>query len=192
MGLLVYNAKKHNLKSCYELIFIGVKSKEARNLNTDVVRIPVGDLEETKKILPNIPNKQHPGRKGYDDYSNKNLEKAANLSSEVYKMDERGRNPFNIITEEICNIIDCKKPRGKESIKEHSTQKPVAIIEWLLKLSTKEGDLVLDCFGGTGTTAIACVNLKRDFIISDKEEKYVEIIKNRLKENGFLCNTTFE
>lgn len=65
----------------------------------------------------------------------------------------------------------------------HPTQKPVALFEYLIKTYTNEGDLVLDNCAGSGTTGIACLNTKRNFIMIEKEEKYCEIIKKRLSNN---------
>lgn len=65
----------------------------------------------------------------------------------------------------------------------HPTQKPVALFEYLIKTYTNEGDLVLDNCAGSGTTGVACQNLNRQFILIEKEEKFIEIIKNRLKLN---------
>ena len=62
----------------------------------------------------------------------------------------------------------------------HNSQKPVALIEYLIKTYTNEGDLVLDNVAGSGTTGVACQNLNRDFILIEKEPEYVEIIKKRL------------
>lgn len=62
----------------------------------------------------------------------------------------------------------------------HPTQKPVALFEYLIKTYTNEGDIVLDNCAGSGTTGVACQNLKRDFILIEKEPEYVEIIKKRL------------
>lgn len=62
----------------------------------------------------------------------------------------------------------------------HPTQKPVALFEYLVKTYTDEGDLVLDNCAGSGTTGVACQNLNRNFILMEKEPKYVEIIKTRL------------
>ena len=62
----------------------------------------------------------------------------------------------------------------------HPTQKPVALFEYLIKTYTNEGDLILDNCAGSGTTGVACKNLNRDFILIEKEPKYVEIIKERL------------
>lgn len=66
--------------------------------------------------------------------------------------------------------------------KVHPTQKPIELIERLICDSTKEGDLVLDCFMGSGTTAIAAKKLNRNFIGFEIQEKYVEIAQQRLKQ----------
>ena len=64
----------------------------------------------------------------------------------------------------------------------HPTQKPVALFEYLIRTYTNEGDLVLDNCIGSGTTAIACINLKRNYIGIELEPKYVEIANNRINE----------
>jgi site-specific DNA-methyltransferase (adenine-specific) len=64
--------------------------------------------------------------------------------------------------------------------KGHPTQKPVALFEYLIKTYTNEGDLVLDNCAGSGTTAIACLNTNRQFIVMEKEEKYYDIILKRV------------
>jgi len=64
----------------------------------------------------------------------------------------------------------------------HPTQKPVALFEYLIKKSTNPNDLVLDCFSGSGTTAIACVNAKRNFICIEKDKGYYEASCRRLEE----------
>lgn len=64
----------------------------------------------------------------------------------------------------------------------HPTQKPVALFEYLIKTYSNQGDTVLDICAGSGTTGVACENLKRDYILIEKEEKYVEVIKERLKQ----------
>jgi len=65
----------------------------------------------------------------------------------------------------------------------HPTQKPVALIEYLLKTYTNENETVLDFTIGSGTTAVACINTKRNFIGIEKEKKYVDIANNRIKES---------
>lgn len=64
----------------------------------------------------------------------------------------------------------------------HPTQKPVALFEYLIKTYTNEGETVLDNCAGSGTTAIACLNTNRNYILMEKEEKYFEMIENRIKK----------
>lgn len=64
----------------------------------------------------------------------------------------------------------------------HPTQKPLKLIQDIIKHSSNENDIVLDCFGGSGTTAIACMNTNRNYILIEKEPKYVEIANKRIKE----------
>lgn len=73
----------------------------------------------------------------------------------------------------------------------HPTQKPVEVIEKLITDSTKEGDLVLDCFMGSGTTAVAAKKLNRNFIGFEIQEKYITISENRLKQVEILPTFNF-
>ena len=68
----------------------------------------------------------------------------------------------------------------------HPTQKPVALFEYLIKTYTNEGDTVLDNCAGSGTTGVACQNLKRNFILIEQEPEYVEICKNRLRQKPLV------
>jgi len=64
----------------------------------------------------------------------------------------------------------------------HPTQKPVALMEYLIKTYTNEGDLVLDNCMGSGTTGVACKNLNRDFIGIELDEKYFDIATKRIND----------
>lgn len=70
----------------------------------------------------------------------------------------------------------------------HPTQKPVALIEYLIKTYTNEGMLILDNCSGSGTLGIGCINTGRKYIMIEKEKKYfdmsVERIKNHLEKIG--------
>ena len=72
------------------------------------------------------------------------------------------------------------KDQQKENY--HPTQKPVALLEWLLKTYSNEGDLVLDNCMGSGSTGVACVNLNRNFIGMELTEQYFEIAKERIEK----------
>ena len=77
-------------------------------------------------------------------------------------------------------IFKCSKNPATE--KSHPTQKPIALMEYLIKTYTNEGETVLDFCFGSGTTGVACVNLNRDFIGIELNEKYFEIAKKRIEE----------
>ena len=62
----------------------------------------------------------------------------------------------------------------------HPTQKPVALMEYLIKTYTNEGETVLDFTMGSGTTGVACKNLNRDFIGIELDEAYFNIAKERI------------
>ena len=64
----------------------------------------------------------------------------------------------------------------------HPTQKPIELMEYLVKTYTKQGDTVLDFTMGSGTTGVACKNLNRNFIGIEKELKYFEIAKERINK----------
>jgi site-specific DNA-methyltransferase (adenine-specific) len=83
-----------------------------------------------------------------------------------------------------------KKTNGNK----HPTQKPIKLMEYLVKTYTDEKDVVLDCFVGSGTTAVACKKLNRNFICSDINEDYVKIAESRLSETApvvTLASPTF-
>jgi DNA modification methylase len=84
--------------------------------------------------------------------------------------------PTSVIT--ISN-----QTRSNHNLKRvHPTQKPIALFEYLIELYSQPGDLVLDNCIGSGTTAIACKFIGRNFIGIEKEQQYIDIANERLKE----------
>jgi site-specific DNA-methyltransferase (adenine-specific) len=65
----------------------------------------------------------------------------------------------------------------------HPTQKPVALLEYLIKTYTLEGETVLDNCMGSGSTGVACININRDFIGIEKEKKYFDIAEKRINNS---------
>ena len=65
----------------------------------------------------------------------------------------------------------------------HTTQKPIALMEEILRRHTNEGELVLDPFAGSSSTAIACINTNRDYICIEKEEEYYNMSETRISEH---------
>ena len=96
------------------------------------------------------------------------------------------------------------RPQGKETIQEytnypntilnysldsnklHPTQKPVTLLEYLIKTYTNENELILDNTMGSGTTGVACQNTNRKFIGIEKETNYFDIAVKRIKDNNNL------
>jgi site-specific DNA-methyltransferase (adenine-specific) len=66
----------------------------------------------------------------------------------------------------------------------HPTQKPVELMEFLVKSYCPENGIVLDNCMGSGSTGVACMNTNRNFIGIEIEEKYFEIAKKRIDESG--------
>ena len=69
-----------------------------------------------------------------------------------------------------------------EGEKVHPTQKPVALIRKLIEDSTKPGDLILDTFGGSGTTAVAAIESGRNFVLMEQDEIYYFTAQKRIKD----------
>ena len=77
-------------------------------------------------------------------------------------------------------IIDGKWEANKGKV--HPTQKPISLMEYLIKTYTNEGETVLDNTMGSGSTGVACVNTNRNFIGIELDDKYFEIAKQRISE----------
>lgn len=69
---------------------------------------------------------------------------------------------------------------ANQNNRQHPTQKPVALFEYLIKTYTNKGDIVLDNCAGSGTTGVACKNLGRNYILIEREKKYIEIARRRI------------
>ena len=95
-------------------------------------------------------------------------------------------------------VIDNKGTRYPSSVQKfpnpnnhniHPTQKPVALLEYLIKTYTLEGETVLDNCAGSGSTGVACINTKRNFICIEKDDKYFETAKKRIEEHLTTAST---
>lgn len=101
-----------------------------------------------------------------------------------------GRNGFKKIDREDSvkfpvNVLEFPKPKHNDQYGTfHPTQKPIALFEYLIKTYTNEGEMVLDNCAGSGTTAIACMNTNRNYILFEKEEKYYNVIQERIKNHA--------
>jgi len=68
----------------------------------------------------------------------------------------------------------------------HITPKPIDLLENIILHCTDPGDIVLDCFGGSGSTAVAAIKTDRKYILIEKEESYIDIIKTRTEDPNLL------
>ena len=93
-------------------------------------------------------------------------------------------NPKGKLCGEVWHIVSERhknKINGKVQKQLHKTPKPVEMIERIIKASSMPGDLVFDCFVGTGTTAFVAKKLKRNFLCSDISQEYVNLTLERLE-----------
>ena len=101
-----------------------------------------------------------------------------NLITGVYKH-SKDYNP-NLVYP--INVVKYNRDGKKGNKALHPTQKPLALIEYLIKTYSNEEDTVLDNCCGSGTTGVACLNTNRKYILMEKELKYYEIAINRLNK----------
>ena len=117
---------------------------------------------------------------GFPAYSDKRTKKQ---SSELGAKGCTKRQPFSNKTTRTPTTIrrvfpDNRKGKGSSL---HPTQKPVELLQWLIKSYTNEGDLILDNCMGSGSTGVACVNTGRNFIGIEIDEGYFNIAQERIK-----------
>jgi DNA modification methylase len=79
------------------------------------------------------------------------------------------------------SLLHFANPSGKGHL--HPTQKPVPLMEYMIRTYTKEGEIVLDFCFGSGTTGVACVKTNRNFVGIELDKEYYEIGKQRIKES---------
>lgn len=106
--------------------------------------------------------------KHYFDYSSMKEENGGKQMKDVWTFDDES---------EIWNIPTTPKKEKREGT--HPTQKPMKLLERIIIASTKENDLVIDPFNGSGTTGIVCKKLNRRYIGIDTNTEYLELTKKR-------------
>ncbi len=109
----------------------------------------------------------------------KPVEKIINNTSNVYK-----RQGIEAYKQQYTNypkhLIEFKNEAASNKNRLHPTQKPVALLEYLIKTYTNEGETVLDNCAGSGSTGVAALNTGRQFIGIEKDEHYFNIAQERL------------
>jgi len=143
--------------------------------------------------------------------SSKHLKSQREDIFHVTKSDKFTWNNLKVLREVVCPYVKDGKPRGwfldengkrvrwtglgnvwvytapfwgsKDDKQMHPAQKPLLLIERLILLSSNEGDVVLDPFSGSGTTAVVCKKLNRKFICVEKDEEYYSSSIERLNKS---------
>jgi len=136
-------------------------------------RMPVRKVEEIsifggKKYKPQITDGHIPTNSA-KGHSNGKVYHGTNIRD--YEGGKTTRFPDNILNFKCVNNYS----------RVHSSQKPVDLLEYLIKTYTDELDTVVDCFAGSGSTLVAAKNLNRQFIGIEKEQEYYDICIERLK-----------
>ena len=149
-------------------------------------RMPLPSHEDVlvfyKKMVKYNPQK-YKGKKNNSkgNIENKNYEN--NNYGEFAQVDNReihGDMKFPRSVIGYDTVLSYQKPHP--SICVHPTQKPVELLEYLIKTYTNEGNLVLDFTMGSGSTGVACKNTNRKFIGIELDEKYFDIAVDRIKD----------
>ena len=101
---------------------------------------------------------------------------------ELLKINNKYKKIFNLPKNKkvLKNVLEFKKDTQTSRL--HPTQKPVALLEYLIKTYTNENDIVLDNVMGSGSTIVACINANRQYIGMELDENYFDIAKNRIEK----------
>lgn len=126
--------------------------------NSKITYYPIMELREKERKDVNV------------EYSRTEI-MGGKTTKEMEKITRKYRYPKNII----------RVSNASQKDKFHPTQKPVALLEYLIKTYTNEGDIVLDNCMGSGSTGVACVNTNRNFIGIELDKDYFNIAKERIE-----------
>ncbi len=150
-------------------------------------KMPMKSHENILVFYKNLPKFYPQKTQGHKPINSYTKRESVQNKSELYgkvKIDISGGGETDRFPRSIQKFSsDKQKTKLNGTI--HPTQKPVLLCEFLIKSYTDEGDLVLDNCAGSFTTAVAANNLNRNWIGIEKEEKYCEIGRKRLKESNF-------
>ena len=98
------------------------------------------------------------------------------------KVDTGERNPVSIVSCRVPFTPQTSKTYSKDvDLRFHPTQKPVELLEYLIKTYTNECETVLDFTMGSGSTGVACLNTNRNFIGIELDKQYFDIAESRIK-----------
>ena len=162
----------------YEIIWDKKTSTDFAQANNK----PITVHENIAVFYKKKPNYHRIDDEGFKPYTDK---RTVRQSSELGAKGCVVRKPFENKTTITPTTIrqhfpDNRKGKGSSL---HPTQKPVSLCEWLIKAYSNEGNLILDNCFSSGSTFIACINNKRNFIGFELNKEYYEIAKNRINNH---------
>lgn len=149
------NAKNKLLRQ-HENIFVFSKGTTANGSNRKMTYNPQGLIKIDKQKIQKLNNGKIGIRANYEG---------------------------NEYTQEFTNYPSTILQFNRNVVTKHSTEKPIMLFQYLVRTYSNAGDTVLDCFAGSGTTGVACLNSNRNYILIEKEREYVDIINARLAKN---------
>jgi len=122
-----------------------------------------------------------PYKKNTTGNMGKSKEHQTDNYGKYYQVDNDNSNEFGY-PRTLITQIPVINNLSKDKSGLHPTQKPIALMEYLIKTYTNENETVLDFTMGSGSTGVACVNTNRKFIGIEMDDKYFEIAEQRIKE----------
>ena len=151
------------------------KSKVTGFLNAR--RMPLKQTEIISVCYRKLPTYNPQMRKCEPHQRNHQRGKQENITNRCYG--DYGKAEDIISDEKYPTDLICFL-RNVHTDNEHPTQKPVELIRWLMRTYTNEGETVLDNCCGSGTTGVAAIKEKRNFICMERDQKYFETAKRRI------------
>lgn len=161
----------------FKYCWIWIKSQAVGHLNA--YKMPMKNIEDICVFYKNLPtyNPQllnKPKENIRPETTKTTIRKKTKCYGEHSKKNKR-KIPLNkTLPLQTIRFNNCQKNL-------HPTQKPIALMEYLIKTYTNKGDTVLDFACGSGTTGIACEHLNRKWIMIEKKEEYCEIAAKRIE-----------
>lgn len=170
----------------YNLVWDKVLPSGFLNAN----RMPLRKTEEIAVFYSKQPTYNPQKVKGKPNHSKG---KAVGKSSDAEDQTNNNYGNYNIVDNNKI-LGDMKHPtslltfsKPHPSVCKHPTEKPVELLEWLIKTYTNKNDIVLDNCMGSGSTGIACLNTNRNFIGFELDKDYFNIAKERIE--AVECNS---
>lgn len=154
--------------------------QKERATNIFQVKKRPGKVIETISVFYKKPPTYNPQMIQYEGEKRTNKVKNGKLGELI---DSGNKKPFEYEDNGLrypLQIVQYKRDILTSNL--HPTQKPLALMEYLVKTYSNEGDIVLDFTMGSGTTGVACKKLERRFIGIESEKKYFDIAEKRIRE----------